>query len=75
MDHSLEIISCEHCQVSEDSETVFGIGALLFLEELPEAQIPLVCPNCRAKLENGDFVMIDIPWTASEKAFSARSDF
>jgi hypothetical protein len=75
MDHSLGIISCEHCQVSEDRETVFGIGSPLSLEELPEAHRPLVCPNCHAKLEESDFIMIDIPWTASEKTFPARSKF
>jgi hypothetical protein len=68
-----KIISCQHCQVHEDGEAVLGIGEPVSVVEVIKAEVPLVCPNCRAKLRESDFVMVDLPWIASTKAISARS--
>ena len=70
-----DIVGCEHCQVIEDGEIRWGIGTPVSVSELSDLPFSLACPNCRAKLESNDFVMINIAWSASEKTLSARSEF
>jgi hypothetical protein len=70
-----KIISCNECQVREDGELILGIGSQVCVSELMEIPASPVCPNCRARLEKNDFVMVDIPWFPSEKTFSVKSEF
>ncbi len=48
----LEIMSCEHCQVVEDNEIVWGCGNPVLLSDINITEV--ICPNCHAQLLSGN---------------------
>lgn len=55
-----EIIQCGHCQTYEESEPVFGIGEFILFSDIPADRHPeRQCPQCCAKLSDGDWVALD----------------
>ena len=60
----MEILGCEQCQIVEDGEIEWGIGKPVLFSDtnLFEA----CCPNCRADLNDWNFVLINIPWVAQQ---------
>ena len=68
-----EILSCQHCQVTEDSDIVWGAGEPIWFCDLLSEGLKNSCPNCQAKLSETDFVLIGIdyhPVSYSEQAMA-----
>ena len=58
----MTILSCEHCQIVEDNEIIWGCGFPICLCEL-QIEFRLVrCPNCDAVLNEYDSVLVNLTW-------------
>ena len=58
----MEIISCQHCQVIEDREIIYGIGKPMLVNELLSLSVLVICPNCQTLLADVDLIFTNLDY-------------
>ena len=51
-------LSCEHCQIIQDCEIVWGCGTPALLSDINLTQA--LCPKCRAQLHDWEYISVNI---------------